>query len=119
VAVPRMRTWLPLRGIIHLMMILLALLVAMLAVPAIWAWYVSGGDLASAKDTKRRVRLRTAIVVSAGTGFLIFALGFMAFALIGLDWTVLVLVWPVGLLFLGILTPISAGVGRRTGTMSE
>jgi len=96
------------------MMILVALLVAMLAIPAVWTWYVSRGELASATDARRWRILRVSIVVSAVVGFVILALGVMAFALIGY-WIVLGLAWSVGLLYLGCLT----AVFRRARQMSS
>jgi hypothetical protein len=94
--------------------ILVALLVAMLAIPAGWTWYVSGGGLASTTGAKRWRMLRVAIVVSAVVGFVILALGVMAFALIGGNWIVLGLAWLVGLLYLGWLTPVFRRAQQRT-----
>jgi hypothetical protein len=97
--------------------ILAALLAATVAIPAVWTWYVSGGELASATGTKRWRTLRVAIVVSAAAGFVILALGVIAFALIGY-WLALGVAWSVGFLYFGFVTPVFRRVQQRTRSAS-
>jgi fatty acid desaturase len=86
----------------------------MLAIPAVWTWYVSRGELATTTDAKRWRRLRIAIVAAAAAGFAILALGVMVFALTGYDWLVLGLAWSFGLLYLGWFTPVFRRVRQGT-----
>jgi hypothetical protein len=79
------------------------LLVAALAVPGVWAWYISGRQLAATTQAGQWRVLRLGVVVSAGVGVAILVLGVAGFVLSGYDWVVLALVWSVGLLHLGLL----------------
>jgi hypothetical protein len=80
------------------------LLVVALVTEAVWAWYMSSRQLAATTEAERWRVLRLAVVVSAGVGFVILALGVASFVLTGYDWVVLAVVWSVGLLHLGLLT---------------
>ncbi len=68
------------------------LLVVALAAPAVWAWYVSGRQLAVTTEAQQWRLLRHAVMVSAGVGAAILAVGAVAFVLTGYDWLVLALV---------------------------
>jgi hypothetical protein len=84
------------------------LVVAALAAPAVWAWYMSGRQLAATTETEQWRLVRLAAVVPAAVGVAILAVGVAAFVLTGYDWLVLALLWSFGLLHLGLL-------GWRTG----
>lgn len=79
------------------------LLVAALVVPAVWAWYISGRQLAAATEAEEWRVLRLGVVVSAGVGVAILVMGVVGFVLTGYDWVVPAVVWSVGLLHLGVL----------------
>ena len=91
------------------------LLGAALAVPGVWAWYISGRQLAATTEAEQRRVLRLGVVVSAGVGVAILVLGVAGFVLTGYDWLVLALVWSVGLLHLGLLAWAFRRTRRRTG----
>jgi len=91
------------------------LLVVALAAPAVWAWYVSGRQLAVTTEAQQWRLLRHAVMVSAGVGAAILAVGAVAFVLTGYDWLVLALVWSVGLLHFGLLAWMFRRTQKRTG----
>jgi hypothetical protein len=91
------------------------MLVIALAAPAVWAWYMSGRQLAATTEAQQRRVLRLAVMVSAGVGVAILAVGVVAFVLTGYDWLVLTLVWSVGLLHLGLLAWMFRMAQKRTG----
>jgi hypothetical protein len=93
----------------------LLLVVVGLAAPGVWAWYLSGRQLAATTEAERWRVARLALVVSAGVGVVILVLGVVFFALTGYDWVVLALAWSVGLLHLGLLTWVFGRVQRSTG----
>ena len=91
------------------------LLVAALAVPGVWAWYISGRQLAATTEAEQWRVLRLGVVVSAGVGVAILVLGVAGFVLTGYNWLVLALVWSVGLLHLGLLARTFRRAQRRNG----
>jgi hypothetical protein len=91
------------------------LLVVGLAIVAVWAWYISGRQLAATTKAGRWRVLRLGVAVSAGVGFAILALGVAGFVLTGYDWVVLAVIWSLGLLHLGLLTWGFRRARRRTG----
>ena len=91
------------------------LLVVALAAPAVWAWYLSGRQLAATTEAEQWRVARHALVVSAGVGIAILAVGVVAFVLTGHDWLVLAPIWSVGLLHLGFLTWIFRTAQRSGG----
>lgn len=81
-----------------------ALLLAVgLAGPGVWAWYMSGRQLAATTAARQRRVHRLVVAVSAGVGVVILVLGVVAFVLTGYNWLVLALLWSFGLLHLGLL----------------
>lgn len=78
-------------------------LVVGLAVVDVWAWYMSGRQLAARTEPQQWRLAPLAVRVSAGVGVTILAVGVVAFVLTGYDWGVLALVWAFGLLHLGLL----------------
>lgn len=68
-----------------------------LAAPAAWAWYMSSRLLTATNETERRRLRRLAVMVSAGIGVAILAMGVAAFVLTGYNWLVLALTWSFGL----------------------
>jgi hypothetical protein len=91
------------------------LLVVALAAPAVWAWYMSGRQLAATTEAEQWRVLRDAVLVSAGVGVAILAVGVVAFVLTGYDWLVLAPTWSFGLLHLGLLTWIFRRAQRSRG----
>jgi hypothetical protein len=91
------------------------LLVVALAAPAVWAWYMSGRQLAATTQAEQWRVARLAVAVSAGVGVAILAVGVVAFVLTGYDWLVLALTWSLGLLHLGLLTWIFRRAQRSRG----
>jgi hypothetical protein len=91
------------------------LLVVALAAPAAWAWYISARELAATTETDQWRVLGLGIVVSAGVGVLILALGVVGFVLASYVWVVLAAVWSVGMLHLGLLAWGFRRASRRTG----
>ncbi len=79
------------------------LLVVALVTAAGWAWCMSGRQLAATTEAEQWRVLRRGVVVSAGVGFAILALGVASFVLTRYDWVVLAVVWSIGLLHLGLL----------------
>lgn len=77
---------------------------AALAVPGVWAWYLSGREFAARTEAEQWRVARLALAVSAGVGVVILVLGVVFFVLTSYDWSVLALIWSVGLLHLGLLT---------------
>jgi hypothetical protein len=80
------------------------MLVIALVAPGLWAWYMSGRQLAATTDAQRWRVYRLAVIVSAGVGVVILAVGVVAFVLTGYDWLVLAASWSFGLLHLSLLT---------------
>lgn len=72
--------------------------------PGVWAWYVSGRQLAARTEAEQWRVARLALGVSAGVGVVILVLGVVFFVLTGYDWLVLALSWSFGLLHLSLLT---------------
>lgn len=91
------------------------LLVAALAAPGGWAWYMSGRQLAATTEAQQWRVLRLAVAVSAGVGIAILVLGVVAFVLTGYNWLVLAPVWSFGLLHLSLLAWTFRRVQRATG----
>ena len=91
------------------------LLVVALAAPAVWAWYMSGRQLAARTVAENWRVARLALRVSAGVGALILALGVAGFVLNGYDWMVLTVVWAVGLFHLCLITWLWRTARRSTG----
>ena len=60
--------------------------VVALAAPAVWAWYMSGRQLAATTKTEQPRVLGLGVVASAGVGVVILALGVAGFVLTGYDW---------------------------------
>jgi hypothetical protein len=94
------------------------LVVAGLAVPGVWAWYMSGRILAATTEAEQWRAARLALAVSAGVGVVILVLGVVFFVLSGYDWVVLAGTWSFGLLHLGLLTWVFRRAHRRTGRRS-
>src|SRR5215468_8242349 len=91
------------------------LLVVALVAPAVWAWYMSGRQLAARTEAEQWRVARLALAVSAGVGVVILVLGVVCFVLTGYDWVVLASVWSVGLFHLGVLTWVLCRVKKATG----
>lgn len=89
-------------------------LVAASAASAVYAWYISTRQLAATTEAGRWRVLRLGVVVSAGVGFAILALGVAGFVLTGYDWVVLaaaLAVWPAA--------PRLADLGIPPGTAKD
>jgi hypothetical protein len=80
------------------------MLVIALVAPGLWAWYMSGRQLAATTEAQRSRVYRLAVIVSAGVGVVILAVGVVAFVLTSYDWVVLAATWSFGLLHLSLLT---------------
>jgi nitric oxide reductase large subunit len=78
-------------------------IVGALALPAAWAWYISGRQLAATTEPERLKLLRLAATVSTVVGVAILAVGALAFVRTGYDWVVLASTWCFGLFHLGLL----------------
>jgi hypothetical protein len=77
-------------------------LAAALVLTAVWAWYVSGRQLAATTEPERRRVVRLAVTGAAVVGVAILGVGFLAFVGSGYDWVVLMLTCCFGLLHLGL-----------------
>jgi hypothetical protein len=64
---------------------------------------MSGRHLAATPEAEQWRVARLAVVVSAGVGVAILAVGVVALVLTGYDWLVLVPIWSFGLMHLGLL----------------
>jgi hypothetical protein len=96
------------------------MLVIALVAPALWAWYMSGWQLAATTEAQHWRVYRLAVIVSAGVGVVILAVGVVAFVLTGYDWVVLAATWSFGVIHLSLLTwsfrRVQKGIGK-TGVL--